>query len=191
MTSVPKPLKFLRPGFGELVGVWEGWPEGKEKVSRPTSGARREEIERRIRAKRESARAERELVSFERSEHQYLVERSEKAPQASVFRGRRRTVEHTASEARRRRRLESSESAEGRTRFPRTGREGAAGSLCEPARMVGVINDAANHLAILKIQCLLSSRKMPSLKRWTTLRCWDRRDQLPGRGHQSIASRSC
>lgn len=33
MTSVPKPLKFLRPRFGELVGVWEGWDEGEGKVS--------------------------------------------------------------------------------------------------------------------------------------------------------------
>ncbi|GHJ86083.1 hypothetical protein NliqN6_2485 [Naganishia liquefaciens] len=31
MTSVPKPLKFLRPRFGEMVEVWEGWEEGEAK----------------------------------------------------------------------------------------------------------------------------------------------------------------
>lgn len=28
MTSVPKPLKFLRPFYGELIGLWEGWEKG-------------------------------------------------------------------------------------------------------------------------------------------------------------------
>lgn len=35
MTSVPKPLKFLRRFYDELIGVWESWDEKlqDEKVS--------------------------------------------------------------------------------------------------------------------------------------------------------------
>lgn len=27
MTSVPKPLKFLRPHYGDLAQIYEAWPE--------------------------------------------------------------------------------------------------------------------------------------------------------------------
>jgi 26S proteasome regulatory subunit N1 len=33
MTAVPKPLKFLRPHYENLVKEYESWPEGDNKVS--------------------------------------------------------------------------------------------------------------------------------------------------------------
>lgn len=33
MTAVPKPLKFLRPHYDELVHVYESWEAGPVKVS--------------------------------------------------------------------------------------------------------------------------------------------------------------
>ncbi|AQK68509.1 26S proteasome non-ATPase regulatory subunit 2 homolog A [Zea mays] len=38
MTSVPKPLKFLRPHFGTLKSYFETMPESELKVSVITSG---------------------------------------------------------------------------------------------------------------------------------------------------------
>lgn len=32
MTAVPKPLKFLRPHYADLVKTYESWPEGENKV---------------------------------------------------------------------------------------------------------------------------------------------------------------
>ena len=32
MTSVPKPLKFLRPHYPELQSLYEGWPASENKV---------------------------------------------------------------------------------------------------------------------------------------------------------------
>ena len=34
MTSVPKPLKFLRPHYPELQGLYELWPPSEDKVPR-------------------------------------------------------------------------------------------------------------------------------------------------------------
>jgi 26S proteasome regulatory subunit N1 len=33
MTAVPKPLKFLRPHYENLVKAYDSWPEGDNKVS--------------------------------------------------------------------------------------------------------------------------------------------------------------
>lgn len=35
MTSVPKPLKFLRPHYGKLKEIYEGMAPGENKVSAP------------------------------------------------------------------------------------------------------------------------------------------------------------
>jgi len=32
MTSVPKPLKFLRPHYATMAEVYEGWPPSDDKV---------------------------------------------------------------------------------------------------------------------------------------------------------------
>jgi 26S proteasome regulatory subunit N1 len=32
MTAVPKPLKFLRPHYDDLTGLYENWAAGPEKV---------------------------------------------------------------------------------------------------------------------------------------------------------------
>ncbi|EDO25767.1 predicted protein, partial [Nematostella vectensis] len=31
MTSVPKPLKFLRPHYASMKEVYQGWPDGENK----------------------------------------------------------------------------------------------------------------------------------------------------------------
>lgn len=33
MTSVPKPLKFLRPHYPDLQALYEAWPVSQDKVS--------------------------------------------------------------------------------------------------------------------------------------------------------------
>ena len=33
MTAVPKPLKFLRPHYDDLTGLYEEWPAGSDKVA--------------------------------------------------------------------------------------------------------------------------------------------------------------
>lgn len=41
MTSVPKPLKFLRPHYGKLKEIYEGMAPGENKVSRAPPATRR------------------------------------------------------------------------------------------------------------------------------------------------------